>query len=616
MKRKIFFVMWMMVGAACAASAFASGAASACGAGALSAQGADAIAARGVGAATATPPPVLYDAAGAAFASEDSLQRHPDRVAQRVRVNGVAKGAEGRTIRWRVAADPLSGAEVVLDEARIAADGTFSLQAMFRTVMSTTLEIDYYNTTLFVCPGRDYELKFHPYDYTLDRRMNVFFPGAPVPSLSFDILKPENERLNRDIWQFLTLYDEEIDERAYEQIAVYGQKDAVRRLMARTDSLEEAWGSLEPLGAGSDTAVRDFVGMYISYMLAALEEFAGLKNDKTLFGIYLKEAPLWYRHPAQMQFARAYYAAYFEAKCPIPHKRLINLLRDGNVQSVLDTMGVDARLVNRRWREWVYLMAVNEVLNSDDYPTAALEKQLAQLSENTVYPMHRQTALGLLAKQERLRNGPALKPYGWLGENGEAVLADTLLRGAATGAVGGADAVVAAARAEKPTSKLSDKSAAEAKSGAASAVYICVVKSDPMLSPDGSAQIYALNDALRREKALRGACGVVLVCDDDSASAYTYIRALKEAMSSREAGSQPTARVGDVAAPAAATATEPASPLSFYYFNRNVETLRDWEVYTFPSFIVLSPQGRLNLRFAPPRPDGILQLKRLTEPQK
>ena len=589
MKRKIFFVMWMVMGAACAASAFASGMASARGVGALSAQSVGAAtAARGVGIATSTPPSVLCDAAGAAFASQDSLQRHPERVAQRVRVKGVAKGAEGRTIRWRVAADPLSGTEVVLDEARIAADGSFSLQAMFRTVMSTTLEIDYYNTTLFVCPGRDYELKFHPYDYTLDRRMNVFFPGAPVPSLSFDILKPENERLNRDIWQFLTLYDEEIDERAYEQIAVYGQKDAVRRLMARTDSLEEAWGSLEPLGAGSDTAVRDFVGMYISYMLAGLEEFAGLRNDKTLFGIYLKEAPLWYRHPAQMQFARAYYAAYFEAKCPIPHKRLINLLRDGNVQSVLDTMGVDARLVNRRWREWVYLMAVNEVLNSDDYPTAALEKQLAQLSQNTAYPMHRQTALGLLAKQERLRNGPALKPYGWLGENGEAVLADTLLRGR----VGGA-------------------------TDAASAVYICVVKSDPMLSPDGSAQIYALNDALRREKSLRGAKGVVLVCDDDSASAYTYIRALREAMSSREAGAQPTARVGDVAVPAAASAPEPASPLSFYYFNRNVETLRDWEIYTFPSFIVLSPQGRLNLRFAPPRPDGILQLKRIaTSPQK
>lgn len=91
------------------------------------------------------PPAVLPDVSGAVSAADDSLRLHPDRVAQRVRISGVAPGAAGRTIRWRVAADPLSGLSWEVDACRIADNGAFSLQGMFRETMPTVLEIDYYS---------------------------------------------------------------------------------------------------------------------------------------------------------------------------------------------------------------------------------------------------------------------------------------------------------------------------------------------------------------------------------------------------------------------------------------------------------------------------------------
>ncbi|MDE7149324.1 MAG: hypothetical protein K2O01_02790, partial [Bacteroidales bacterium] len=94
--------------------------------------------------------------------------------------------------------------------------------------------------------------------------------------------------------------------------------------------------------------------------------------------------------------------------------------------------------------------------------------------------------------------------------------------------------------------------------------------------------------------------GLVLVCDDDSAAARTYVRALQAAL-------QPTAPVPDPADDRA---------LSFYHFNRAVDNLRDWDVYTFPAFVVVSPDGHIYTRFAPPVPDGLNAGRALMSPEK
>ncbi|MDE7148813.1 MAG: hypothetical protein K2O01_00140, partial [Bacteroidales bacterium] len=398
----------------------------------------------------------------------------------------------------------------------------FALQVMFRETMPTILEIDYYSGTLFVTPGETYRLRFHPYDYTLDGRLNVFFPGAPVPPLTFEIEEPVDERLNHAVWRYLTLYGQEIDEAAYEDIAVYGRTESVSRLRERADSLEAAFWPADTVGAVSadtlrshsawhDTVVRDFVSAYIRYQSAGLEEFAGLKGGKALFMQYIRQQPLLYRNPAQMQFVRAYFGAYFETKCPIPARRLKRLLAGADVKPVLDTLGVDSTLVNRQWREWVYILAASEVLERSDYPGEALRTQLAQLARQTAFPMHRQTIAGLLERARRHREGIGLKPYVWTDMAGRAVAADTLFSGAAA--------------------MRSDPSAGDW-------TYICIVKSDPTLSPDGSAQIYELQQALR-EGDWPGR-GLVLVCNEHSAAARTYVRALQAAL-------QPTAPVPDPA---------------------------------------------------------------------
>lgn len=502
------------------------------------------------GSGDAWPPLTLSDVSGAASAEDDSLRRHPDRVAQRVRIEGVAPGAAGRTVRWRVDADPLSGLDWEIDAARIAADGTFSLRGMFRETMPTTLAIDYYEGTLFVSPGTDYRLRFDTFDYGLADRLNVWFPGAPVPPLTFDITRPAAERLNHAVWDFLTLYGEEIDAEAYEAIAVYGQPQAVLRLRARVDSL------------AADTAFAEaFASAYVRYRMAGLEEFARLKNGKALFRQYLKDQPLLYRNPAQMQFVRSYFGHYFDTRCPIPEKRLKQLLAGADVQTVLDTLGVDSLLVNRQWREWVYIQAVSEALGRPDYPAEALLRQLAQLSERTAYPMHRQTIAGLLEQWRRRHEGIRLAPYVWTDMQGRAVAADTLL-------------------------------------GAAGIwTYVCIVKSDPALSPEGSSQIYALQQALWQTDDLPGR-GLVLVCDDDSAAARTYARALQASL-------QPPAALENPAAD---------RRLSFYHFNREIGNLKDWEVYTFPAFVVISPEGRIYPRFAAPVPDGLAAWRALMKP--
>ena len=102
----------------------------------------------GLAASSASPLPALSeltDLPGLSGAGEREVWwRIPDSVDYSVMVVGLAKGAEGRKIRWKTDADPFSGAYQELDGTVVDSNGRFVLAtADISSTRLTYFEIDY-----------------------------------------------------------------------------------------------------------------------------------------------------------------------------------------------------------------------------------------------------------------------------------------------------------------------------------------------------------------------------------------------------------------------------------------------------------------------------------------
>lgn len=478
-----------------------------------------------------------------------------------VTLSGTAKGAEGRRIRWFVNEDPITNSEYTIDETYIDSAGHFELEGFFWQIMSTSIKIDYYDANLFVAPGTDYKIEFLPYDYRTDEKINVFFPSARIQPLTYNLLAPKNEELNNSIWNFLQLYATYIDQNAYDQILIYGQKKPLKDLLHCIDSIGS---NLYPLRSDYET---EFVKNYVRYKLAILEEFAGLKGSKALYNHYIKDQAINYRNPAQIEFLSSYFDSYFEVKSPIPQKALSNILASGNIKGVLDSLGVDSTLVNEQLREWVFITSLWQTMNKGVYSKTHLIKLIEQVKQNSKFPFH-VVAAENVAKAEKKRQLLYRNFTGFLfrDEEGREVKTDTLLPKGLDG-------------------------------------YVCFVKRQSLMCPSCSAEIEELRSAFKKEPELASKFrAIVIVCDDDTASFAAYVKAQKK-YDTFLVDANKTAVSADLNGSGAIVGG--SSPIRYYYFNRNVEAFKDWEIYSFPSFVLLDQKGRIYLNFKAPSKGGI-----------
>lgn len=314
-----------------------------------------------------------------------------------VRIVGQAAGAEGRQIVWKADADDFSGCSEELARTRIDDSGRFVLATdAVSSVRFTYLMIDYYSCGLFVSPGKTYRMRFAPFDYHVDEKINAFVPSNLLPDLSYVLLdhddRPDTTELNFLIGRYSSQYHRMMA-RNFEKITMQGDTAAVSDFIRRTDSL---YASVE------DPFFQD----YRFYTEGRLYMMAGMRSRKELYRTYIENRPLVTRNPAQVDFLKTYYTEYFQTNRFLPFDQIRRILNTNSYtpekrkEALSDSMGIDYSLRNELLREWVLIHALLEVAGNERINAGNIVRLLQYMQENSKFAPHVK-AIGNFLKQRR-----------------------------------------------------------------------------------------------------------------------------------------------------------------------------------------------------------------------
>ena len=98
-----------------------------------------------------------------------------------VLIKGTSTGAVGKHIELYGYDDMLTMTERLMDDASIAADGTFSLRCYANYPRLVFVQVENYSQSFYVEPGRTYEVYLPEFDWSVDEQRNVFLAPVPLP---------------------------------------------------------------------------------------------------------------------------------------------------------------------------------------------------------------------------------------------------------------------------------------------------------------------------------------------------------------------------------------------------------------------------------------------------
>ena len=359
-----------------------------------------------------------------AGSSSETWWQLPDSLDYSVMIVGLAKGAEGRKVRWKADADPFSGACSVLDCAAVDSNGRFVLSTTgISSTRPTYLEIDYYSTSLFAEPGKVYRMEFADFDYHVDERMNAFVVADQFPELSYRAVdaqgKPDTTDLNYRLACYSGLYRGRLD---WNLGRVQAEKDTVpvAAFIRLADSL---------FGHVKDT----FFQAYRFYVEAGLKALSGGYSRRSLYHQCLENRPVDMENPAQMDFLDAYFKDYFQTNPFLPFDQLRRIVNRNDLSPVSrmkllsDSLGLDYALRGEYLHDWVMVHALAEGLDNERLNGNHIHAILRAYQQDAKFPALSQAIDNLLAeraKRERRRyfENVVLRDTG-----GKEVLVDSLL---------------------------------------------------------------------------------------------------------------------------------------------------------------------------------------------
>ena len=121
-----------------------------------------------------------------------------------VLISGTSANAVGKRMALYGYSDMLSMREVLLDEAVVDSAGRFELRCFADYPRLVYVEVECYNQSFYVEPGRTYTVWLPTFDWSLDERRNVYLDPEPLP---LEFLGLPADELNLRIGRFEALVD-------------------------------------------------------------------------------------------------------------------------------------------------------------------------------------------------------------------------------------------------------------------------------------------------------------------------------------------------------------------------------------------------------------------------
>jgi len=285
--------------------------------------------------------------------------------AQKTIIKGIAKGANGKTIRVITYADQISYLEKTIAKTLINNEEKFNLEFDLQNTVFSYLAIDFQRAEFYIEPGKKYNLEIR---YDTSQQQYSFV--EPV-SLSFQIQNPDKNELNYLIQNMNIIYNGFVFNN-FDNIYKKRQKYLVDTLRKRIDRFFSG-------------IKNEYFENYVKYKLASVEQFAKLKNTGSLIKTYFCNQPILYYNIEYMDFFNNLFTRYLIVTSRvIKYQDLVETINEkASYDDFKNMIDKDDLLKNSGISELVLLKGLNELYYIQGFKRKNILKILKEFSNQS-----------------------------------------------------------------------------------------------------------------------------------------------------------------------------------------------------------------------------------------
>ncbi len=311
-------------------------------------------------------------------------------VALRAQVNvtlvGDGANLAGRHIELLCYEDMLTMQELLLDSATADSNGHFSLGCYLTYPRLVVLQVECYNQSFYVEPGRTYRLWLPEFRWEQDEERNVYLDPVTLP---FEFLDLPSDELNVRMMQF----DAEVDSFVSAQRVHFDPRFKPDRRWL--DSLERRVG-IGKWNAESGTQAESFFDRYRRFTLAQMRYDMRFASRRQMLTRVLPQPILYHDECYMRTLFDVLGGMVSQGTRKVGKWRLAEWVQQGAVDRYLDSLGTDPLLYDEQLRELAALVALKESLYDQDYDHEGVLHMLASLGSRSKWGEHRLLAERLL----------------------------------------------------------------------------------------------------------------------------------------------------------------------------------------------------------------------------
>jgi peroxiredoxin len=324
----------------------------------------------------------------------------------RIDINGIFPGAEGKEIRLFEYEDMISYREKEVASAVVDVNGRFQLTFNRRFPQYAFFRIDHARMGFFIQPGNSYILQFDRVDFNgLNDKIN---PYLNPWHFNYTITTPANslhaniEELDDVLNTYMTAN--------FNQIQRNRNRNAFQEIKNRTDSL---YGKIE----------NPFFKDYYKYIYGYYNHITNTQRPLEIMRNYILNQEVLYHNPQYMNLFNTVFDTYiFAGSRTISLSDLrhtINTLNSYN--ALMDSLGKDTLLRNEVIRELVMLKGLQDMHGNPDYHKANVENILSHVVSNSKFPQHRVIARNILYQKRYLAAGTPAPSFTLIDDDGKTI---------------------------------------------------------------------------------------------------------------------------------------------------------------------------------------------------
>ena len=303
-------------------------------------------------------------------------------------ITGQIPGGENIEIRLLGYSDMLTYTEVILDRNLVDSNGNFSFAINLQETIIAFLDIEFYQSPIFLEPGLQYKIICDTISVS-----DEFRPYYQKEQLIYSIISDDGSGLNKLIAGF----DNSFNEFLFDNFDEIYKRRKKNLIFTFREEIEKRYDSIE----------NEYFLNYINYKFGSIEFAARPVEKPELFMKYFNKKPLLLNNVEFMNLFNQFFNRYITAVTRAVSRRdLINTINyNSNYASLFDTLGKDTLLRNERLRELVMLKGLTELYHNQDYSSQNILEILNDVANKSNFPEHRSIANNCIKYLTKLQKG-------------------------------------------------------------------------------------------------------------------------------------------------------------------------------------------------------------------